>query len=98
MSYRHLQPHRQEGTKGKLPGAYTAARHLNECGRASRFAKYTQILKDSVASKKSAGERMFLIKAKMLSSLLIFSRTISTNPLARLLSIDCWRSIVFLII
>ena len=34
----------------------------------------------------------------MLPGLLIIPRTISTNPLARLFSIDCWRSIVFLII
>jgi hypothetical protein len=38
------------------------------------------------------------IEPKCFFSLLIISRTISTNPLARLLLIYCWRSIVFLII
>ena len=35
---------------------------------------------------------------EMLFSLPIIPKTISANPLARLLLIDCWRSIVFLII
>jgi hypothetical protein len=36
--------------------------------------------------------------AKTLFSLLIIPKTICANPLARLLLIDCWRCIVFLII
>ena len=39
-----------------------------------------------------------LRSSQMLFSLLIISRTIGTNALVRLLSIDCWLSIVFLII
>jgi len=34
---------------------------LIECDRASEFAKYAQILKNSMASNETAGERMFLM-------------------------------------